>query len=110
MYAAKDDPEKVAEPSSAFHSVTHNQVFGVEVQKYDVRTGLGEVKMPTLVTIRRHDKICPVSCSEEIAQGIKGARLKNFEESRHSPLTEESKAFQTYVREFAVDLSQYLAL
>ncbi|MCJ1377110.1 hypothetical protein MMC17_000201 [Xylographa soralifera] len=113
MYAAKNDVEEKreeetgTEPPSVFHNATHNQVFGVEVEKYDVRARLGEIKVPTLVTVGRHDKICPVSCSEEIAHGISGARLKIFEESGHSPPTEEPEAFQACVQEFAEDLRRH---
>jgi len=68
--------------------------------RYDVRDGLGRIRVPTWVGVGRHDWICPVPESEEIARRIPGAELHVFEHSGHSPQAEETAAFMEGVRAF----------
>ncbi|MCJ1473854.1 hypothetical protein MMC13_002506 [Lambiella insularis] len=112
IYAKRSEAEKRAagegfgDMPTDFHSQTHNAVFAREVGAYDVRERLGDIKVPTLVTVGRHDLICPVEGSEEIAGRIEKAKLVIFEESGHSPPTEEKEAFRQCVRQFAEALAQ----
>jgi proline iminopeptidase len=68
--------------------------------RYDARPGLARIRVPTFVAVGRHDWICPVEESEEIARAIPGAELHIFEHSGHSPHVEEAPAFLEAVRRF----------
>ncbi len=67
---------------------------------YDVRPGLGCIRVPVFVAVGRHDWICPVEESEEIAGAIPDAELHIFERSGHSPHVEEPEAFLAALRAF----------
>ncbi|HLW61707.1 MAG TPA: alpha/beta hydrolase [bacterium] len=67
---------------------------------YDARAGLAAVRAPTFVGVGRHDWICPVEESVEIAGLIPGAELYVFEHSGHSPHVEEPAAFQAALGAF----------
>lgn len=60
---------------------------------YDARPLLPRITVPTFVAVGRHDWICPVEESVEIAGSIPGAELHIFERSGHSPHIEEAQAF-----------------
>lgn len=83
-----------------FHAATHNAAFSQNLGRYDIRPRLGEIRVPVLVAVGRHDWITPVRCSEEIAAGIANAELVVFEQSGHSPPADEPEAFQRTVRGF----------
>lgn len=61
--------------------------------RYDARPLLSRIAAPTFVAVGRHDWICPVEESVEIARSIHGAELHIFERSGHSPHIEEARAF-----------------
>ena len=67
---------------------------------YDLTGSLGAVQAPTLVMVGREDWITPVSSAQTIAQLLPNAELVIFEESGHSPQTEEREKFNRVVREF----------
>jgi proline iminopeptidase len=71
-----------------------------DYDRYDVRDGLPRIRVPTWVGVGRHDWICPVPESEEIARRIPDAELHVFEHSGHSPQAEETPAFMESVRTF----------
>ncbi|HEY6674445.1 MAG TPA: hypothetical protein VIZ59_05965 [Rubrobacteraceae bacterium] len=67
------------------------------------RTGrLGEIGVPTLVTVGRHDEIIP-ACAETLHRGVPGAEMRVFEESAHVARLEETEA---YVKAVAVFLAR----
>jgi proline iminopeptidase len=68
--------------------------------RYDVRDALSGIRVPAWVGVGRHDWICPLPESEELAQRIPGAELHIFEHSGHSPQTEEKPAFMESIRTF----------
>jgi proline iminopeptidase len=72
----------------------------VFMQRLDYRARLGEIHAPTLVCVGRYDPQAPVACSEELAQGIPGARLTIFEHTGHYPFVEESARFKAVLQEF----------
>ena len=74
-----------------------------DYERYDVRDRLGRIRSPTWVGVGRHDWICPVPESEEIARLIPGADLHIFEHSGHSPQAEEPAAFMDSVRAFLLE-------
>ena len=64
------------------------------------RTGrLGEISVPTLITVGRHDEITP-ACSETLKEGIPGSKMVVFEESSHLAHVEETERYLQVVGEF----------
>lgn len=61
---------------------------------------LGEIAAPTLVACGRYDPQFPLPCSEELAEGIPGARLEVFDASGHYPFIEEADRFWNVVGDF----------
>lgn len=102
LYDAAYDPEKTARwlESIIFHAETHNAAFANNVPQYDLTERLGEIRVPTLIIVGRHDWITPVAASEELAAGIPNAELVIFENSGHSPQQEEHDKFVAVVRDF----------
>ncbi len=75
------------------------------LSRMDLRDKLAEVKVPTLVYCGRYDWICPPRMSEEMAAGIRGAKLIMYETSGHMPALEEKSKFQKDILEFVQGLS-----
>jgi proline iminopeptidase len=61
---------------------------------------LGEITIPTIVLCGRYDPQYPLSCSLELAAGIRQARLEVFQRSGHYPFVEEAEAFWGAVGRF----------
>lgn len=106
MYAVKHDPA-VAEAGRArtiYSPEPLNRAFGPGgfLRTFDLRPELGRIKAPTLVLAGRHDWICPVEFSEEIAQLIPAADLRIFERSSHSIRGDEPDAMIDAIRGFVV--------
>ncbi|MEU1532368.1 alpha/beta fold hydrolase [Streptomyces fagopyri] len=84
-------------------------VKGVEVEyvpfagNWDVREALGEVSIPTLISVGRYDWICPVRWADEMHENIAGSRLTVFESSGHFVHLEEPEAFVRTVAGFLAD-------
>lgn len=102
LYTVTPDPEGDARKVAAMqiHHATHNFAFSTNQPAYDVSARLGEIRVPTLVTVGRHDWITPLAASEEIAAGIPGAELVIFENSGHGPQNEERELWLDTVRAF----------
>jgi proline-specific peptidase len=107
LYRVVRDPEEERQALERipFRYQTHNWAFARNQPAFDLVPRLGEIRVPTLVVVGRHDWICPVEASEEIAAGIPGARLAVFEHSGHSPQVEEHQACLALVRSFIGELS-----
>ena len=60
---------------------------------------LGEITVPTLITVGRHDEITP-ACAETIHRGIAGSRVMVFENSAHCAHLEETEAYLATVGAF----------
>ncbi|HLJ59061.1 MAG TPA: alpha/beta hydrolase [bacterium] len=67
---------------------------------YDVRAALASIAVPTFIGVGRHDWICPVEESVEIARLMPQAELHVFEQSGHSPQTEEPEALFEALSQF----------
>jgi len=67
--------------------------------EWDVSPRLGEIRVPTLVTVGRFDEIDP-GCAETIHRGIPGSELAVFEESSHSAHLEEPERYMDTLRGF----------
>ncbi len=102
LYDHSYDPAKTEAKAAAtsYHYATHNAAFGQNMATYDLVPRLGEITVPTLVTVGRHDWRTPVQASQVIADGIPNAELVVFEHSGHSPQLEEPELFQATVRDF----------
>lgn len=70
------------------------------VRSVGVAMRLGEVRVPTLLLVGRHDPQTPVTCSEELAAGIPDSALVVFERSGHTPFVEEPGRFAEVVGAF----------
>ncbi|HZS93624.1 MAG TPA: alpha/beta fold hydrolase [Chloroflexota bacterium] len=102
LYRTTEDPERDAERLAGivFRYKTHNFAFSRNIPQYDLRDRLGEIRVPTLVMVGRHDWITPVDQAEYLASHIPNARLRIFEHSGHGPMIEENEAFIACVRDF----------
>ena len=69
------------------------------LKDWDRADRLGEIGVPTLITVGRYDEITP-ACAETIHKGIPGSRLQVFEESAHVAHLEETGAYLRTVADF----------
>ncbi|MED1605017.1 alpha/beta hydrolase [Cytobacillus kochii] len=102
LYTVKFDEEAVNKrlDSIYYRYETHNFAFKYNKPKYNLVPRLGEINVPVLVTVGRHDWITPVESSETIVEYTKTARFVVFENSGHSPQQEENEKYLKLVREF----------
>ncbi len=64
------------------------------IGRIDSRPHLAAIACPTLVIAARHDALMPVDLLEELAHGIRGARLAVVEDSGHmAPLEQPEEVF-----------------
>jgi pimeloyl-ACP methyl ester carboxylesterase len=61
---------------------------------------LGSIKVPTLVTWGKHDKLLPITSGERYAAGIAGAKLVSFDKCGHVPPIEKTEEFLAAVTGF----------
>src|SRR5256885_2329562 len=61
---------------------------------------LASIKVPTLVTWGRQDKLLPIGAGERYAAGIAGAKLVSFEKCGHVPPIEKTEEFLAAVTAF----------
>jgi proline iminopeptidase len=66
----------------------------------DVEDRLGVVAHPVLVLAGRHDRVCPVGASQDMAHRLPDAELVVFENSAHMTFAEEQDRYLTAVRQF----------
>lgn len=102
LYTVEKDPEADEQQLNDiyFHYETHNYAFSVNQKKYDIKNRLPEIGVPVLITVGVHDWVTPVECSDELAAGIKNNTYVKFENSGHSPHSEENYKYLELVREF----------
>ena len=63
---------------------------------------MARITAPTLILAGRHDWICPVEFSEEIARLMPGSDLRVFEGSSHSIRSDEPEAMVDAILGFLV--------
>lgn len=102
LYDANYDPARTARwlEHITFRAETHNYAFSKNIPGFDLTERLGEITVPTLIIVGRHDWITPLQASEDLAAGIPNAELVVFENSGHSPQQEEHERFVEVVRRF----------
>ncbi len=66
---------------------------------WDVRDQLGRIRVPTLITVGRHDSV-PPGCARTIQRGIRGSRLVVFQKSGHDCVYKEQDRYLATVRDF----------
>jgi proline iminopeptidase len=69
------------------------------LQSWDRIDRLGEITVPTLITVGRYDEVRP-SCAETMHRGIKGSQLVLFENSSHSAHLEEPEKYRNTLLQF----------
>ncbi|WP_394837147.1 alpha/beta hydrolase [Pendulispora rubella] len=72
---------------------------------FDVRSRLGEIKVPTLVLVGTKDFVCSRKWSNVLHEGIKGSQLVVFEKSGHMGHIEEPRAHASAIAEFLAPLT-----
>lgn len=69
------------------------------IRDWDVTDRLGEIRVPTLVTVGRYDEVTPV-VAQSIHEGIRGSKLVLFPESSHTAFWEERTPYMETVAAF----------
>ena len=70
------------------------------VRRVEYRDRLGDIVVPTLVLVGRHDPQTPLPCSREFVDGMADASLAVLEHSGHNPFIEEPGRFSDIVGAF----------
>jgi len=68
--------------------------------RFDIRSDLDQVQVPTLVMVGDEDKMTPIRFSEELVNGIKGAEIEVVKGSGHMIPIEKPVVAAKKVREF----------
>jgi pimeloyl-ACP methyl ester carboxylesterase len=82
--------------SFTVRSILSNPALGTE--RLDDR--LASIKVPTLVTWGKQDKLLPIGAGERYAAGIAGAKLVSFDKCGHVPPIEKTEEFVAAVTAF----------
>jgi proline-specific peptidase len=69
------------------------------LKDWDRTDRLGEITVPTLITVGRYDEITP-TCAETLHRGIPNSELHLFEQSAHCAHLEERDKFNALLRDF----------
>jgi len=70
----------------------------IECKNYDLRSELGDVRLPSYIYAGKHDAQCPHKFGVEIANLLQNSTFITFEKSNHNPFSEEEEKFQEFVR------------
>ncbi len=68
--------------------------------RIDVSASLGQIRAPTLVVHREHDRAAPLSQAQVIASGIAGARLEVLPGRSHMPFAGDTPLLVRTIRAF----------
>jgi len=69
------------------------------LKDWDRTDRLGEIRVPTLITVGRYDELTP-TCAETIHQGISNSQMVIFEKSSHMAHLEEEDSYLEVVADF----------
>jgi len=72
------------------------------IRDYDATPRLGEIQVPTLVTVGRFDEVTP-TVARSIHDGIRGSKLVEFSESSHLAFWEERERYFGVLGAFLAD-------
>jgi proline-specific peptidase len=73
--------------------------FNGNLKNWDRTDRLGEITIPTLITVGRYDELTP-ACAETMHRGIPNSELHVFEHSAHVSHIEESEKYIEILRAF----------
>jgi pimeloyl-ACP methyl ester carboxylesterase len=73
----------------------------IALRDTDLRSDLGEIKIPTLIMHGKKDKICSFDLAGQMKDGIAGSHIIAFEKSGHSLFLEETDKFNKELIRFA---------
>lgn len=80
---------------------TTSLAAGLKILKEsDLRTGLGSIRLPTLVMAGGYDRLTPPGASGYLAEKIPGAHLHIFPKSAHAPFISHADDFVSVLFEF----------
>lgn len=100
-------PDRIAEQPLADEVMAMAERVGLDaflrqqraiMARPDSRPELGRISVPTMVICGRQDALTPLERSQEIAAGIKGARLAVIEECGHLSTMERPQAVTALLR------------
>jgi 3-oxoadipate enol-lactonase len=74
-------------------------------QAFDGQALLARIRTPTLVIAGADDQVTPLTCAEELARGIAGARLEVLPAAGHQAPLEQAERFNRVVVDFAAGLA-----
>jgi proline-specific peptidase len=69
------------------------------LKDWDRTERLGEIVVPTLITVGRYDEVTP-ACAETMHQRLPHAQMRVFEHSAHTAHLEETEAYLRVVATF----------
>jgi proline-specific peptidase len=69
---------------------------------------LGEIRVPTLITVGAHDELTP-ACAETLRAGIPGSRVVQFDDSSHTAHIEETTRYLEVVDAFLREVDSLTA-
>lgn len=98
-----NDPEMIriaGEMCDEIGPETFVQQMTAIMNRRDSRETLRDIRVPTLVIVGREDMPTPVAASEEIANGIPGARLAIIEDCGHLSTIERPQAVTALLRDW----------
>jgi proline-specific peptidase len=72
------------------------------LKAWDRTDRLGEIRVPTLITVGRYDELTP-ACAETLSRGIPRARRVVFENSAHLAFMEEPDRYRKVVADFMAE-------
>jgi proline-specific peptidase len=79
-------------PDYLLRSLENPQVAEFDLDEWDIRSRLGEIETPTLITSGQYDIVTPI-LAEILQENIAGSEWVLFEESSHYAHAEEPKHF-----------------
>jgi len=92
-------------PDYLQQSLENMQVAEFDFGDWDVRSRLGEIDIPTLITSGRYDTVTPMM-AEIVRDGIAGSEWVLFEDSSHYAHAEEPERFLSTVDDFLTRVEQ----
>ncbi len=75
----------------------------------DLRSGLKDIALPTLVLAGAYDRLTPPGASEYMAKAIPGARMEVFPKSAHAPFISHTEDFTASLLKFMNQLDKAAA-
>ena len=76
------------------------EIWSAEPESFDITDQLGDISVPTLVMVGRHDIVTPVDQARIIKDKVPNSYLVVFEHSGHYPFYEENSLWVDWIRTF----------